>query len=96
MAQRPHRRGPTRFVKGREPEPCDTVFVALKKIRLHRYLLVTGFVGERPEPEPWDERAFSFSKDPGAARERSKRFWSDHALVYDPDVIVPGTEQPEG
>lgn len=95
MAQRLGRHGPTRFVKGREPEACDTVFVVLKKVRQHRYLLVTAFVGQRPEPEPWDERSFSFSKDPGAARERSKQFWANHALTYAPELIVPGTEQPE-
>lgn len=95
MARRLGRHGPTRFVKGREPEACDTVFVVLKKVRQHRYLLVTGFVGQRPEPEPWDERAFSFSKDPGGARARSKEFWADHALIYAPELIVPGTEQPK-
>lgn len=95
LAQRPGRCGLTRFVKGREPEPCDTVFVVLKNIRPCRYLLVTGFVGHRPEPEPWDKRAFGFAKNPAVAQERSVKFWTEHALVYDPVMIVPGSERAE-
>lgn len=91
-AQRPGRYGLTRFVKGRAPEPTKSVFVVLKKERNHRYVLITGFTGGKPEPEPWDEKAFAHSVDPAEARKRSAEFWANHALIYMPDMIVPGTE----
>ncbi len=93
LAQRPGRHGLTRFVKGRAPEPCDSVFLVLKNVRPKRYVLITGFVGRRPRPEPWDERAFGFSRNPAEARKLSRAFWAEHALVYKPDQIVPGTER---
>lgn len=95
FARRPGRKGLTRFVKNREPEDCDSVFVVLKKVRQHRYVLLTGFTGCKPEPEPWDEQAFSRAKDPAEARKRSQEFWNQHALVYHESDIVPGSELPE-
>ena len=92
FAQRKGRKGLTRFVKDRAPEPTNSVFVVLKKDSKHRYVLITGFVGARPEPEPWDEKAFAHSKNPQEAKSRSIEFWKRHALVYSPDLIVPGSE----
>ena len=92
FAQRPNRKGLTRFVKGRAPEPTKSVFVVLKKERDHRYLLITGFIGGKPEPEPWDEKAFALSSNPKEARNRSIKFWDNHALVFSHDAIVDGTE----
>jgi hypothetical protein len=92
FARRHGRSGLTRFVKDRSPEDCNTVFVVLKKEREFRYALITAFIGKKPEPEMFDENAFSKSADPSAARTRAKQFWSQHAMIYDPSVIVPGTE----
>ena len=92
FAQRRGRKGLTRFVKDRAPEPTNSVFVVLKKDSEHRYVLITGFVGAKPEPEPWDEKAFAHSKKPQEAKSRSIEFWKRHALVYSPDLIVPGSE----
>ena len=92
FAQRRGRKGLTRFVKDRAPEPTNSVFVVLKKDSEHRYVLITGFVGARPEPEPWDEKAFAHSKKPQEAKLRSIEFWKRHALVYSPELIVPGSE----
>jgi len=83
FAQRFGRKGLTRFVKNRAPEPCNSVFVVLKRLKEHRYLIITGFVGTRPEPEPWDETAFRHAVDPNVSRQRSLEFWSKHALIYD-------------
>jgi len=83
FAQRFGRKGLTRFVKNRAPEPCNSVFVVLKRLKEHRYLIITGFVGTRPEPEPWDETAFTHAVDPNVSRQRSLEFWSKHALIYD-------------
>lgn len=88
FAQRFGRKGLTRFVKNRAPEPCSSVFVVLKRLKVHRYLIITGFVGTRPEPEPWDETAFRHAVDPNVSRQRSLEFWSKHALIYDETLIV--------
>lgn len=94
FAQRPRRQGLTRFVKNRAPEPCTSVVVILKKdvdteLRLDwdraRYVLITAFVGHRPEPEPWDRNATP----------NSAMFWSSHALVWGSEPVVPGTETTE-
>lgn len=92
FAQRTGRKGLTRFVRGRKPEPSNKVFVVLKREREHRYVLITGFVGGRPQPEPWDETAFSHASNPTEAKRLSDAFWANHALIFSPEMIVPGTE----
>lgn len=82
-AQRPKRFGLSRFVKNRQPESCKSVVVILKKAEDGDYfVLITAFIGVRPEPEPWDRNTTPKSKD----------FWSTHALVWDTEPVVPGTE----
>ncbi len=82
-AQRSGRIGKTRFVRNRKPEPCKSVVVILKKADEGKhYILITTFIGEDPQPEPWDCNA-----TPSA-----KVFWANHALIYDPTVIIKGTE----
>lgn len=80
-AKRPRRFGLSRFVKNRRPEPCNTVVVILKAGDCG-YVLITAFVGRRPEPEPWDRNATP----------RSKEFWSSHALVWGSEPTIAGTE----
>jgi hypothetical protein len=82
FAKRPGRFGLTRFVKNRKPEPCSKVVVILKKGNYDEVVLVTAFVGHRPEPEPWDRNATA----------KSQAFWSTRALVWGSEPIVPGTE----
>jgi hypothetical protein len=82
-AQRPGRRGPTRFVKNRQPEPSSAVTVILKKDDFEDYyVLITAFIGNKPEPEPWDRHA----------TEKSRGFWASHALIWGSEPVVPGTE----
>lgn len=82
-AQRPGRFGLTRFVKNREPEACNAVTVILKRDDVEdSYVLITGFVGHRPEPEPWDWNATP----------QSVAFWSSHALIWGSEPVIPGTE----
>lgn len=82
-AARPRRRGLTRFVKNRSAEPCSAIVVILKKAEdFGGYVLITAFVGQRSEPEPWDRNATA----------NSRRFWSSHALVWGSEPTVPGTE----
>ena len=83
FAQRPKRFGLSRFVKNRQPEQCKSAVVILKKAEDGEYyVLITAFIGVRPEPEPWDRNATP----------RSKEFWETHALVWGSEPVVPGTE----
>ncbi len=85
-AKRPRRDGHSRFVKNRDPEPCNAVTVILKRDDFEAcYVLITAFVGHRPEPEPWDRNATA----------NSRAFWDSHALLWGSENIVPGTETTE-
>ena len=92
FAQRPRRFGLTRFVNNRQPEPCTTVAVVLKKDVAGHYVLITAFIGALAPPEPWDRRAFGFKPDPRRAEAESRAFWSSHALVWGTQEVVLGTE----
>lgn len=97
FAKRPKRFGLTRFVKNRAAEPCSSVVVILKKAdgQPGVYVLITAFIGRKPEPEPWDERNFSQKSDPAEAKRLSRGFWASHALLWDSEEITPGTETNE-
>lgn len=82
FAQRPCRRGLTRFVLKRQPDPATSVVVILKRIEEGNYLLITAWIGKKSEPEPWDKNA----------TENSVKFWSSHALVWGSEEIIKGTE----
>ena len=95
-ARRRGRKGLSRFVLNREPEDTNKVSLVLKKIRervsqgkdareVNAYLLITAWIGERAEVEYYDPRA----------TEKSLAFWNTHALIYDPELIIPGTETKE-
>lgn len=85
FARRPNRFGPTRFVIGREPEPCSSVVIILKRTEEQGYILLTAFIGRKAEPEPWDRNA----------TEKSLAFWSNRALVWGTEPIIPDTETAE-
>lgn len=82
FALRPGRRGLSRFVVNRKPEPCSSIVVILKAGDCGEYILITAFIGQRAEPEPWDKNANG----------NSLAFWNSHALVWGCEPIVPGTE----
>jgi len=92
FAQRKGRSGLTRFVRGRTPQRSKSVFLVLKRESAQKYVLITGFIGGKPEPEPWDSRAFAQKLNPAMASAHSKAFWAEHALVWDEKCIVLGTE----
>lgn len=82
-AQRPGRKGLTRLVKNRQPEPTSNLTVALKKDNSENYYVaLTAYIGGRSGLEPWDQRA----------TDDDKLFWDSHALIYELTQIVPGTE----
>jgi len=83
FAQRPGRFGLSRFVVNRKPESCSKMVVILKKAEEDNcYVLITAFIGHKPEPEPWDRNATV----------RSREFWSSRALVWGAEPVVAGTE----
>lgn len=86
MAVRKNRLGPTPMVLNREPEPCNSVVIILKKGHDDEgeyFILITAFVGEGSEPEPWDSQLDHDSEEYA----RAVLFWQTHALVYDEEVI---------
>lgn len=81
FAKRPFHNGYTRFVLDRDLEPTSTVVVVLKKIKPNQYVLITAYIGEKADYEPWDTRATP----------KSTEFWQEHALVYGVEEICRGT-----
>ena len=81
-AQRPNRRGLTRFVKNRKPEPCSRVVVLVKRTTGGAYVLLTAFIGTRCPAEPWDRNA----------DKTSVPFWNENALIWGAEEVIPGTE----
>jgi len=87
-AKRPKRFGHSRFVKNRAPEPCEKAVVILKRDDYEDYyVLITAFVGHWPELEPWDRNLRT-----EADRQRSRKFWGSHALVWGSEPTIQGTE----
>lgn len=91
-AKRPGRRGCTRFVLNRTPDECPSLVVILKSIGGGEYVLISAFIGCRPEPEPWDQRNFQQQANSAEAEKKSREFWANHALIYGVEPIIPGTE----
>lgn len=81
FAQRSGRCGHTRFVLNRAAEPCSSIVVILKARDYDEYVLITAYIGQLAEPEPWDRKA----------TEKSKAFWNSHALIWGSEPIIPGT-----
>jgi hypothetical protein len=69
-AIRKGRKGHTKFVKGRNPEPTNSITIVLKKTDSF-YTIITAFHGAKAEVEPWDLNA----------TQASLKFWNHHALI---------------
>lgn len=82
FAQRVGHKGLSRFVKNRQPEETSWVTVVLKRRQEGGYVLLAAYIGHKAEPEPWDKRSTA----------TSKQFWSEHALCWGYEEIVPWTE----
>ena len=82
FAQRSNRKGLTRFVIGRAPEPTTKALIVLKKSdKPKEYILITAFAGKKAELEPWDPRATKASFE----------FWQRKALIWGIEQVVDGT-----
>ncbi len=93
FAQRINRQGLTRFVKHRQPEPSATMVVVLKRSDCGGYyVLITAYIGNQGLAEPWDWERHFRAADPLKAYAASVDYWNRHALVWDSQEIVPGSE----
>lgn len=96
FAQRKGRPGLSRLVK-KSPKPTSlvTVIVAPHQEQVGKYALLTAFFGRLAPQEPTDlvftDRAKA-RPDTDMRRIESREFWSAHALAYNPDELIPGTE----
>lgn len=75
------RKGYTKFVKNREPEPTNSATIVLKKTN-NIYIIITAYIGTQSEVEPWDRHA----------TEKSIEFWNNHALIFGTQEIIPNSE----
>jgi hypothetical protein len=81
-AQRVDRAGITRFVIDRAAVPSSKIQVILKATAdRSKWVLITAFIGDAAEPEPWDRKATPRSAD----------FWRSHALLWGSQPVVPRT-----
>jgi len=86
-ARRPYNDGETRFVKNRDPEPSNKLYIVLKRSNdKFNYVLIKAAIGEAREPEMWDEVYFEIDS---TARGRSNEFWSSHAIVWGSEEVLP-------
>lgn len=89
-AKRPGKPGYSRFVKKRKPIPCSGLTVLLKKAE-ECYICISAFIGQKPEPEPWDNRNFEQTANSHKAKEKSLEFWANHAFVWCSKPIIKST-----
>lgn len=83
MVYRKGRAGLTPMVKGRSPESCNIFTIMISKNKDDdNYTLVTCFVGAGSMREPWDKGIKTEEE-----RLQCEKYWSTHALVYNPDLI---------
>lgn len=80
FAQRPDRKGLTRFVLDKEKEPTSKAVIVLKQTSPKEYVLITAFIGSKAEVEPWDVNATP----------KSLEYWQNNALVWG-EPICKGT-----
>lgn len=84
FAVRVGRTGPSRVALDTEgPETTKVVILAfVSRESRGQYVLVTSFVGELAQKEPWDPNIRSQEEF-----QCSLEFWGSHALVYDSSVM---------
>lgn len=75
------RLGHTRFVLNRQAQQTNSLFVILKKVELG-YMIITIFKGKKAAREPFDP----------LATEEDLKFWQNHALVFDSEIIIEGSQ----
>jgi hypothetical protein len=84
-AMRPLRQVYSRFVKNKKSIPTSWITIDLRKAAEKEYYLYTAFVGKLTPSFPGGNYL----------PEHSKEFWSKHALVWESQDVVSGTETKE-
>lgn len=84
-ALRPHRERYSRFVKNRTSKDTQYITLDLRRDSKDSYDLYTAFVGRLTPSFPGGDYL----------PEQSVDFWSNHALIWGQQEIVPGTETKE-
>ncbi|QXO12071.1 hypothetical protein pEaSNUABM44_00377 [Erwinia phage pEa_SNUABM_44] len=83
-AKRIGRKYPTRFVLNREPEPCSTVTVIMKRTPnsdKYGYTLLTAYIGGLATKEVHDPK-LTYEE-----AHEAHEFWNSHALIWDESII---------
>lgn len=83
-AKRIGRKYPTRFVLNREPEPCSTVTVIMKRTpnnEKYDYTLLTAYIGELATKEVHDPK-LTYEEV-----HEAHEFWNSHALIWDESIL---------
>ncbi len=80
------------MVLGRDPEPCNNLCIVLRRINNSKhsrkrsgqteYQLVTAYVGNYLVKTPDDPHIANEEE-----RKRCLDFWSNHALIFDPNIV---------
>lgn len=91
FARRIGRKGDTRFVKNRTPEPTSKIVVGICIDRETGLpTLFTAFYGDLGAKEIWDAQ-YKVDKygtpEDLAELKKAKEFWSSHALIYDESIL---------
>jgi hypothetical protein len=73
----------SRFVKNKSPQPTSFITIDIRKNPDGKYFLYTAFVGRLTPSFPGGD----------FMSEKSIEFWSNHALVYGSQEIIPDTEK---
>ncbi len=81
-AKRPLRTQYSRFVKNKVSTPTSWVTVDFRRVNDKEYMLYTAFVGRLTPSFPGGD----------FLPEQSKEFWSNHALVWGSQEVIPGSE----
>lgn len=87
------RKGPTPMVKNREAINCSSLTIILKKMKDENYILISAYIGDESEPEPWNSQFYyqnTWEKNENIdeiAYQKSIDFWNTHALIYDEEDI---------
>lgn len=76
---RRERKGYSRLVKGRSPQPTSQVTMVLKRDSDLAYEIISIYYGAQSAREPWDRWATA----------DDKLFWKNHALIFDQTCLDP-------
>lgn len=81
-AKRPLRTQYSRFVKNKDPMPTKWITIDLRKVNDTEYSLYTAFIGKLTPSFPGGDYL----------PDQSREFWSQHALVWGSQEVVPDSE----